>query len=267
MANDSLVNFEVRDRVAIITLNDPAHLNALGAELVKELLAAVRRAGDEQAARALLLRGSGRAFCAGADLGEIERRLTRQPPNAADYIGELMEQFGNPIIATLRALPMPTLAAVNGVAAGGGVGLALAADLVVAARSAYFYLPFVPSLALAPDMGATWALMHKVGRARALGLALTGHKLGAEQAELWGLIWKCVPDEEFERRTLEFARTLAALPGEATKSVRGLFDCAAVNDFDTQIAAEADTQRRLASREAFRKGVHAFSAKVKPNFA
>lgn len=267
MSGDELVSFELQDRLAIITLNDARTLNALGGALLDGLAVAIERARCEPSARALLIRGRGRAFSARADLMEIRRRMDGDAgESVADYIARLMTSGGNPIVAALRRLPMPSICGVNGVAAGGGVGLALAADIVIAARSAYFYLPFTPSLNLVPDLGATWALAHKVGRARALGLALTGHKLSAEKAEQWGLIWKCVPDDVFETEALALARSLAEAPREATLALRNLVDRAAAAEFELHLAEEASAQRRLAATEAFREGVTAFIERRKPSF-
>jgi 2-(1,2-epoxy-1,2-dihydrophenyl)acetyl-CoA isomerase len=261
------VTFEVQDRVAIVTLDHPQTMNALGDDLLRELGAAIERANADASVRALLIRGIGRAFSAGADLEEIRHRLeSGGAASVSNHIGDLLSRRGNPVVNLLRSLPMPLICAVNGVAAGGGVGLALAADIVIAARSAYFYLPFVPRLGLIPDLGATWALAHKVGRARALGLALTGSKLSAADAERWGLIWRCAPDESFAAEAMALAQDLSRLPREATKSARELIDHAAANSFAAQVEAECEAQRTLAASEAFREGLSAFLEKRTPHF-
>jgi 2-(1,2-epoxy-1,2-dihydrophenyl)acetyl-CoA isomerase len=196
----------------------------------------------------------------------IYRRFSGARKDVAAYIAELMTSGGNPIVAALHSFPLPSICAVNGVAAGGGVGLALAADIVIAARSPYIYLPFAPVLNLVPDLGAACALARKVGRARALGLALTGQKLSAEQAEQWGLIWKSVPDESLELEGMALAQSLAAMPRDATSAVRDLVDRASGAEFEPHLTEEARHQRRLAGTNAFREAISAFIEKRKPSF-
>jgi 2-(1,2-epoxy-1,2-dihydrophenyl)acetyl-CoA isomerase len=177
-----------------------------------------------------------------------------------------MAEHGNPLIAALRALPVPVVSAVQGAAAGGGVGLALAADIVVAARSAYFYLPFVPALGLVPDMGSSWFLPRAIGHARALGLTLLGDKLPAQQAADWGLIWSCVDDDKLHDEVRAIAARLAALPANAIGETRALFEASRENGLDRQLALERERQQVLIDGEAFAEGVRAFGERRKPVF-
>ncbi|MGV3573163.1 MAG: enoyl-CoA hydratase-related protein [Ramlibacter sp.] len=264
--NDSVL-FEVADGVATLTLNEGERMNPLTPALQQGCLAALQRVRDDRTIRALLLTARGRGFCVGADLADFGQRAAQPGEGTLGaYVGQMMEETGNPIMAGLRSLPVPVVCAVNGVAAGGGVGLALACDMVIAARSAYFYLPFVPALALVPDMGASWMLPRAVGRARALGLALTGHKLGAEQAAAWGLVWACVDDAQLPAEAAKLAAQLAALPAGAVEETRALFAAAERNGYEDQLALERSRQGELIDREAFAEGVRAFGERRKPVF-
>jgi 2-(1,2-epoxy-1,2-dihydrophenyl)acetyl-CoA isomerase len=262
------VLFELNEDVAVVTLNEPARLNPLTESLQQGLLGALQRVRDDKAIRALLLTATGRGFCVGADLLDFQRRAAELPPGGSlgQQVAQMMDATGNPLIAGLRDLPVPVVCAINGAAAGGGVGLALAGDLVIAARSAYFYLPFVPALGIVPDMGSTWVLPRAVGRARALGLALTGHKLAAQKAVDWGLIWDCVDDEQLPAAALQLARQLAQLPGHAIAEARALFAAAEGHTLPQQLALERDRQRALIDGESFTEGVAAFVDKRKPRF-
>lgn len=253
--------------VATITLNDPGRLNPLGEAVVEGLARAVERVREDEAVRALVLTGRGRGFSVGADLGHYRGLLDAPPPGMSlgAYVGRLMARI-NPVIVALRTLPVPVVCAVNGVAAGGGVGLALAGDLVVAARSSYFYLPFVPALGAVPDMGSTWVLPRTIGRARALGLALTGYKLPAATAQAWGLIWDCVDDECLAAEAGRLARQLAALPAGAVEETRAILAAAEVNDLPAQLALERERQMALVDGPDFAEGVRAFAERRAPAF-
>jgi 2-(1,2-epoxy-1,2-dihydrophenyl)acetyl-CoA isomerase len=262
-----VVMWEVQDQVATLTLNLGDRLNPLTPELQQGCLDALQRVHDDTSIRALLLTAKGRGFCVGADLAEFGRQAS-QPATGSlgDYVGRMMERTGNPMIAGLRSLPVPVVCAINGVAAGGGVGLALAGDMVVAARSAYFYLPFIPALGLVPDMGASWVLPRAVGRARAMGLALTGHKLSAEQAADWGLIWSCVEDEELLPSARQLAEQLAALPAHAIHEARALFAAAEGQGLEQQLDLERQRQQALIGLPSFTEGVRAFGERRTPRF-
>ena len=268
MRADPPVRFHVEDNVGVVTLNDAGGMNALGEDLLEGLTRAVDSARDDASVRALLIRAEGRAFCAGADLAEIKRRLADSSGGGASaYVACLLEQHAVPLLLALRRLPMVVVCAVGGAAVGGGVGLALAADMVIASRSAYFSLPFVPSLGLIPDLGATSRLTRTLGPARAIGLALTGEKFTAEQAERWGLVWKCVPDESLSSEAMALARRCAGLYPEAVRAAKSLFDSAETAAFAEQLGLETDAQRRLAGAGGFREGVNAFLERRSPNFS
>jgi len=246
--------YEVNEGIATLTLNRPERLNAFNEDLVRGALRAVSEARVDPAVRALVLTGSGRGFCAGADLaGGLAP--------SGEGVNASMRDLYNPLILAIDDFPKPTVAAINGVAAGAGVGLALACDIAVAARSASFVLTFGPQLGLVPDLGVTWFLPRAIGRARARALALLGDKLPAERAAEWGLVWTCVDDEA----CLPTARTLALRLGrgsaEAFFEIRRLMDRAETSDLATQLDAERETQVGLIVKPAFMEGVRNFLAK------
>jgi 2-(1,2-epoxy-1,2-dihydrophenyl)acetyl-CoA isomerase len=262
------VLYDANGGVATITLNEASRMNPLSDGIQRGLLDGLQRVREDTSIRALLVTARGKGFCVGADLADFAARARDMPPgdSLGRFVGRMMEETGNPIVAGLRSLPVPVVCAVNGAAAGGGVGLALAGDLVVAARSAYFYLPFVPALGIVPDLGASWALPRAIGRARALGLALTGDRLLAEKAADWGLIWACVDDGQLQAEGLKFARQLADLPAHAIDEARALFAASATNTFDEQIAFERGRQEHLIDGESFREGMKAFADRRRPSF-
>jgi 2-(1,2-epoxy-1,2-dihydrophenyl)acetyl-CoA isomerase len=261
------VRFTVRDAIATLTLDEGDRLNPLTPALQQGVLDALRRVREDTAIRALILTASGRAFCVGADLIDFNERA-KDPARGSlgTQVGHMLDETGNPIVAQLRSLPVPVVCAVNGVAAGGGVGLALAGDVVVAARSAIFYLPFVPALGAVPDMGASWALPRAVGRARALGLALLGDKLDAARAADWGLIWACVDDASLAEEALTLATRLAAMPAHAIAEARALFAASERNNLAQQLALERERQAALIDGEAFAEGMRAFIERRPPLF-
>ena len=263
------VLFEVNQGVATLTLNDAARLNPLTTELLRDGLAALQRVREVRDIRVLVLTAKGRGFCVGADLtalGAVTQSAGAPATGLAAAVGALMEQGGNPFVTALRELPVPVLCAINGVVAGGGVGIALAADVIIAARSAYFYLPFVPALGLVPDMGSAWFLQRAVGRSRALALSLLGERLSAEQALQWGLIWSCVDDAELASATQRIAARLAALPAHSALETRALFDHAEAARLPEQLRYEAERQREQIAGPAFAEGLAAFAARRKPVF-
>ena len=261
------VLFEVADGIATLTLNEAERMNPLDAPLIQGCLDVVQRVHDDCAVRALLLNARGRAFSVGADLSDLKSNAAHPGGESlGQYVGRLMAEHGNPLMAALRTLPVPVVCAVQGAAAGGGVGLALAADIVVAARSAYFYLPFVPALGLVPDMGSSWLMPRAVGHARALGLMLLGDKLPAQQAAEWGLIWACVDDDKLRDEARLLATRLAALPEHAIDETRALLEASRTNNFEQQTALERNRQQALVDRDAFAEGVRAFGDRRKPVF-
>ena len=275
MINETGVLFDVDEGgIATLTLNEPARLNPITTAIQQGCLNALQRVRDDKTIRAMVLTAKGKAFCVGADLTEFARWAKNADPAAAEtgqpslgqQVGTMMEQTANLIIEGLNCLPVPVVCAVNGPAVGGGFGLALAGDVVIAARSAYFYLPFVPALGLVPDMGASWRLPRAVGQARAMGLTLLGDRLGAQQAVDWGLIWACAEDAQLAADALKIAQRLAALPAHAVQETRALFRASAVNTLAQQLAHEKSRQGELIDGASFAEGLAAFAGKRAAEF-
>jgi len=246
--------------VQTITLNRPEKLNACNPQMHKELRAALERAADADEIRAVLLTGAGRAFCAGQDLSERDV----SPGSAIDLSVSLGSHY-NPLVRRLRALPKPVVCAVNGVAAGAGANIALACDLVIAARSASFVQAF-SKIGLIPDSGGTWFLPRMVGSARAMGLALLAEKLTAEDAERWGLIWKVVEDAQLAKEAALVAQNLAAGPTRSYGLLKRAMQASPGNSLDAQLDLERDLQREAGLSEDYREGVTAFKEKRAPRF-
>ncbi len=252
--------FEVRDGIARLTLNRPERLNSFNSEMHAEVRAALASLPSAQA-RVLVISGAGRGFCAGQDLNDRAVAPGAGPPDLAASI----EQNYKPLVLSLRALPLPVIAAVNGVAAGAGANLALACDLVIAARSAVFVQAFA-KLGLVPDSGGTWILPRLVGTARALGLAFLGDKLSAEQAAAWGLIWRCVEDAEFAGVVEDLARHFAAAPTRGLARTKQAIYEGLGRDLAAQLDIERDYQGELGRSSDYAEGVAAFAAKRVPRF-
>ncbi|AKM42287.1 MULTISPECIES: 2-(1,2-epoxy-1,2-dihydrophenyl)acetyl-CoA isomerase PaaG [Burkholderia] len=245
--------------VATITLNRPDKLNSFTRAMHRELQSALDDV-EAAGARALILTGAGRGFCAGQDLADLDFT-----PGASTDLGMLIDEHFNPLIRRLQRLPIPVIAAVNGTAAGAGANLALACDLVFAARSSSFIQAFV-KIGLVPDSGGTWFLPQRVGMARALGLALTGDKLGAEQAEQWGLIWRAVDDDTLAASARQLAAQLAQQPTLAIASIKQSMRASVTNTLDQQLDMERDLQRMLGQSHDYAEGVKAFIEKRAPRF-
>jgi 2-(1,2-epoxy-1,2-dihydrophenyl)acetyl-CoA isomerase len=250
----------IADGVGRLTLNRPDKLNSFTASMHAEVREALARLQPE-GARVLVLTGAGRGFCAGQDLGD---RAVAPGAKGVD-LGESIERNYKPLVLALRRLPMPVVAAVNGVAAGAGANIALACDLVVAARSAVFIQSFC-KLGLVPDSGGTWFLPRLVGTARALGLALLGDKLPAEQAAEWGLIWKCVDDGELGTVVDSLAAQLAAAPTLGLARTKDAIHSAWSASLEQSLDRERDLQRELGWSSDYAEGVAAFAAKRAPRF-
>ncbi len=245
--------------VRTFTLNRPATLNSFTAAMHAELLPALDAAAADAAVRCVVITGAGRGFCAGQDLND-------PATSGADIdLGAVIERHYRPLSLRVRSMPVPVIAAVNGVAAGAGANFALCCDIVIAARSASFVQAF-SRIGLVPDCGGTWLLPRLVGRARALGLAMTGDKLPAEEAERIGLIWKCVDDAVFGETVAALAERLASLPSRALAETRRLLDAALPMDFGSATGIEAGVQRELGRAHDFSEGVAAFFAKRTPVF-
>ena len=247
--------------VLSITLNRPEKLNAFNPEMHRLLSEALARATDETSVRAVLLTGAGRGFCAGQDLSEREVAPGAAPIDLSVSIGS----YYNPLVRRLREMPKPVVCAVNGVAAGAGANIALACDLVLAARSASFVQAFL-KIGLIPDSGGTWFLPRLVGSARATGLALLGDKLSAEDAEKWGMIWKVFEEKDLLPEALKIAQRLASGPTKVYALLKRAMYASPANTLDAQLDLERDLQREAGNSEDYREGVAAFKAKRKPEF-
>ena len=247
--------------VVSLTLNRPDRLNAFNPEMHKLLREALGEARDDAAVRAVLLTGSGRGFCAGQDLSERNVSANAAPIDLSVSLGSNY----NPLVRRLRALPKPVVCAVNGVAAGAGANIALACDIVLAARSASFVQSF-SKLGLVPDSGGTYFLPRLVGSARAMGLALLAERLSAEEAERWGLIWRAVDDAHLMEEATAIARALAAGPPRGYGLIKKALHASAGNSLDAQLDLERDLQREAGFSEDYREGVGAFMQKRKPQY-
>ena len=260
--SDAPVLVESRGAVRLITLNRPAALNSFTAAMHALLLPALEAAAADPAVRAVVITGAGRGFCAGQDLNDAGMAVAGDgPPD----VGAVIERHYRPLALRVRSMPVPVIAAVNGVAAGAGANFALLADFVLAARSASFIQAF-SKIGLVPDCGGTWLLPRLVGRARALGLAMTGEKLPAEEAERIGLIWRAVDDAALLDTALALAERLSTMPVHAMVQTRRALDAAAPMALDDALTLEADTQRELGRKHDFAEGVAAFLAKRAPVF-
>ena len=242
-----------------ITLNRPEKLNAFNPALHKGLAAAMTRAESEAAIRCLLITGAGRGFCAGQDLGARDMKA------AVIDLGGGLETWYNPLVKRMRALPKPIVCAVNGVAAGAGANFALACDIVLAARSASFIQAFV-KIGLVPDCGGSYFLPRLAGTQRAMALAMTGDRLSAEDAERWGLIWKCVDDTDLRNESEKLSLQLASGPTGSLGLIKMAIYSSANNDLSAQLDLERDLQREIGKGEDYREGVAAFIEKRKPEF-
>jgi len=259
------ITYAVDDGVATITLNMPQRMNALSAALQVEVMQALALVTQDTAVRVLRLTGAGRAFSVGADLGGLGSD-DASGRSIGQRTADQMEAVANPMILAVRALPVPVLVALNGAAAGAGAGLALAADVVIAARSAYFYLPFIPRLGIVPDLGITWFLPRLSGRARAMALTLLGDRLSAEQAVQWGVVWACVDDADLDVESMKLARRLALLPAHGVVEARAAYDHSELSSLAVQLQYESSRQRELLDRPEFAEGARAFMQKREPLF-
>ena len=257
MADFETIILAETDGVARITLNRPDRLNSFTRQMHSELAAALDEASG---ARVIVLTGAGRGFCAGQDLND--RAVA---PGEAVDLGDTVEASWNPLIRRLAGLPQPVIARVQGVAAGAGANIALACDLVVAARSAKFIQSF-SALGLIPDSGGSWHLPRLVGQQRALGLALTGEPLPAEKAADWGLIWKCVDDDALDGEVDALATRLAALPPLGLAAIKSIIRTSGTRTLDQELDLQRDEMRRLGFTADYREGVAAFLGKRKPTF-
>lgn len=255
------IRVDVADNVATLTLHRPERLNSFTVAMHGEVRAALDAIAVDRSIRCLVLTGAGRGFCAGQDLSD---RAVAPDAEGVD-LGASIENYYKPLLQRLRALPMPSIAAVNGVAAGAGANIPFACDLVYAAQSASFIQSF-SKLGLVPDCGGTWWLPRLIGPARAMGLTLLGEKLSAAQAADWGLIWRCVADDELMSTVKAVALQLAAGPTRGYVRTRQAIDAAMLLPFDGALDLERDHQRELGRSVDYREGVSAFIEKRAANF-
>jgi 2-(1,2-epoxy-1,2-dihydrophenyl)acetyl-CoA isomerase len=255
------IQFDLSDGIARLTLNRPDRLNSFNVQMHDEVRQVLTQVREDSECRVLVLTGAGRGFCAGQDLGD--RAVA--PGATAPDLGESIELRYKPLVLSLRNLPKPVIAAVNGVAAGAGANIALACDLVIAAKSANFIQSF-SKLGLVPDSGGTWSLPRLVGPARAIGLTFLGDKLSAEQAAAWGLIWRCVEDVDLASTVDQLARQLAAAPTRGLARTKEAIYSSGSHTLEQQLDIERDLQRELGRSADYAEGVAAFTEKRAPRF-
>lgn len=254
------IMFGIENNVAKLTLNRPDRLNSFTVQMHGEVADAIAIA-ESEGARCLLITGAGRGFCAGQDLSD--RAVA--PGGGAIDLGHSVESYYNPLIRKIATLTIPVIAAVNGVAAGAGANIALACDLVFAARSAKFIQSFA-AIGLIPDSGGTWILPRLIGMQRAMGLALTGEPVLAERAEQWGMIWKCVDDEMLADDAFSLASKLANGPTRGLAETKKRIRAATLNSLDAELDAERDAMSMLGKTTDYAEGVAAFTEKRRPVF-
>lgn len=260
------VRCEMDGDVAVILFDNPERLNPFTQVLQETLLTLLARLRENRSVRAVVLAAQGRAFSAGADLAALGAPASGDSRPLGERTAEWIRNLTNPLVLALHDMPVPVISAVNGACAGGGVGLALAADMVLVGRSAYFYLPFVTKLGIVPDVGASWFVQRLAGRSRALGLTLTGDRLTAERAVNWGLAWECVDDDKLRAHAIALAHRLAKLPAFGAFEARRAFDAAATNSLQDQLEYEAQRQCVLLDQPSFQEGVNAFFGKREARF-
>ena len=253
--------FETRPGAARLTLNRPDRLNSFTVKMHEEVADALSRVEADAEVRALLITGAGRGFCAGQDLADRAVAPGAEPVD----LGDSVERFYNPLIRRLTSLPKPIVCAVNGVAAGAGANIALACDVVLAAKNARFIQSFA-GIGLIPDSGGSWVLPRLVGQARALGLALTGQPLNAEQAESWGLIWKAVEDDRLMEEAEALLARFAAGPTGGLAETKRLIRTTGLRSLHEELDLQRDVMRELGTTADFREGVTAFIEKRPPQF-
>ncbi len=255
------IKLEFDNGVAILTLNRPEKLNSFNQEMFREIRVAFKQIMQENGVRCLLITGAGRAFCAGQDLADRSIKAGDEP---ADLSRSLEENY-NPLIRKITQLEMPVICAVNGVAAGAGSSFALACDIVFAARSASFIQSFC-KLGVIPDSGGSWLLPQLAGRARAMGLAMLGEKLSADQAQQWGLIWQCIDDDKLMSEATSTARFLATQPTKGLALIKRAIIASASNSLHKHLDLERDLQGIAGRTDDYQEGVSAFMQKRSATF-
>jgi 2-(1,2-epoxy-1,2-dihydrophenyl)acetyl-CoA isomerase len=254
----STILFTIHNGIATITLNRPEKLNAFNLEMTLLLQAKLDECASLREVRCVYLTGAGKAFSAGQDLADI---ISGGKPSIEHKLSETY----NPVVSKIRNMPKPVVAAVNGVAAGAGANIALCCDVVIATSSASFIQAF-SKIGLIPDSGGTWILPRLVGYQKALALALTGDKVTAEEAEKMGMVYRCIPDGQFEQEAQQLAMRLAAMPTRGLALTKHVFNRSAQQSFEEQLVTEDEYQQKAAASEDFKEGVTAFLEKRKPLF-
>ena len=254
-----------KNGVLTIRMNRPDVLNSLNSDIVFALIDAFKAAAENDDVRAIVLTGNGRGFCAGADLAG-GNWPTEEGMSPGDITANSMEIGFNPLVRAVVESPKPVVTAINGIAAGGGVGLALSGDLVLAAESAKFRLVFAPQLGIIPDVGASWLVPNLVGRARANGMALLGDNLPADKALEWGMVWEVHSDDQLVAKAQEYAARMGAGSITGIKATVRAHDKAMLQSIQDQLEFEKEEQRHYTNQPVFFEGVKAFIEKRKPNF-
>ena len=255
------IEFSVSDGVARLTLNRPDKLNSFNTQMHNDVRICLETVQQDETTRCLLITGNGRGFCAGQDLSDRSVAPDAEVPD----LGKSLEESYNPLVRSLMGLDIPVVCAVNGVAAGAGANIALACDIVLAAESAVFIQSFC-KIGLVPDSGGTWTLPRLVGRARATALSMLGEKVSAHQAESWGMIWKCVADDQLLPEATALAAHLANQPTKGLALIKRAMNLSSTNSLDEQLDLERDLQRLAGRTDDFREGVSAFMDKRPPRF-
>lgn len=252
---------DINNGIARLTLNRPDKLNSFTMAMHAEMRDALDRIEADSSIRVLVLTGAGRGFCAGQDLAD----LSGLSGSGGEILGGILEKYYSPLVLSLRGLPFPVICAVNGVAAGAGANIALACDIVLAARSANFVQVFC-KLGLIPDTGGTYFLPRLIGSARAMGLAMLGDKLSAERAENWGLIWKCVDDDQLAKETDAMALHFSTAPTKGLAYTKQALQASGGNTMAQQLDLERELMQALGDSDDYREGVAAFIEKRAPEF-
>ena len=255
------IKYSLSDSVAELRLNRPQMLNSFNVQMHQEIRTVIDQVENDKSIRCLLLTANGRGFCAGQDLND--RAVA--PGGEAPDLGASVEAYYNPLVRSLTGMPKPVVCAVNGVAAGAGANIALACDIVLAARSASFIESFC-KIGVIPDSGGTWNLPRLVGLARARGLALTGEKISAEKAESWGMIWRCVDDEALMTEARALAKHLATQPTKGLGLIKQALLGSANKSLHEQLEVEKELMRTAGRTHDYQEGVAAFTQKRQPNF-
>ena len=262
----TVVDYRVDDGVATVTLNRPDQLDAMTGGLMSGITSTVKQIEEDSSVRVLVLTGHGRGFCAGADLVGVAGSSADKNASTESATDPDPGDTFNTAMRSLMNCPVPTIARVNGAAAGGGFGLAMACDITVASRSAFFVATFGPNLGIVPDMGTTWNIPLRVGRARALGISLLGDRISAQQAEDWGLIWQSVPDEDLDAAVSEIAEKFKRASPDAVVRIRETINESIHNSFSSQLDLEMEHQAVLIPKN-MKAGAQAFLEKRVPTFS